>query len=171
MEFEIVRQQYNSKNCIVCGLENRLGLRTRFYEAITRELIAVCTTLPEHQGYPNLLHGGVSSALLDETIGRAISCGELEVVWGLTIDLAVKFRRPVPYGGELKIVGRITADHGRIFEGTGELYLPNGEIAVTARGRYMKMTLNKITKADLEGSGEWGLFDKEPMPERISIKP
>jgi acyl-coenzyme A thioesterase PaaI-like protein len=170
MEFVIVRQQYNSKNCIVCGLENRLGLKTRFYETSTRELIAVCTPLPEHQGYLNRLHGGISSALLDETIGRAICCGEPEMIWGVTLDLTVKFRKPVPYGSELKIVGRITADGGRMFEGTGEIYLPDGEVAVTAHGKYLKVTLDKITDGNFDSSEEWGLLGDEPMPERITIR-
>jgi uncharacterized protein (TIGR00369 family) len=169
MEFEIVRQQYNSKNCFVCGLENRLGLKTRFYETATRELIAVCTPTSEHQGYPNILHGGISSALLDETIGRAISCGEPETIWSVTLDLAVKFRKPVPYGSELKIVGRVTADTGRIYEGTGELYLPDGEVAVTAHGKYLKVKLDKVTESNLDSSGEWVLSMEKPMPERITI--
>jgi len=170
MEFEIVRQQYSSKNCIVCGLENRLGLKTRFYETTTRELIAVCTPLLEHQGYPNRQHGGISSALLDETIGRAICCGMTDMIWGVTLELTVKFKKPVSYGSELKIVGRITNDRGRIFEGTGELYLPDGELAVTAQGKYMKVSVDKITEGNFEHSGEWGFFVEEPMPERITIK-
>ena len=169
MEFEIVRQQYNSKNCIVCGLENRLGLKTRFYEAATGELIAVCTPSPEHQSYPNRLHGGISSALLDETIGRAVCCGAPDMIWGVTLDLTVKFRKPVPYGNEIKIVGRITADKGRIFEGVGEIYLPDGEVAVTAHGVYMKATVDKITDGNFDTSGEWGLLGEEPMPAKIII--
>jgi acyl-coenzyme A thioesterase PaaI-like protein len=169
MEFEIVRQQYNSKNCIVCGLENRLGLKTRFYETATQEVIAVCTPLPEHQSYPNRLHGGISSALLDETIGRAICCGAPDMIWGVTLDLSVKFRKPVPYGSELKIVGRITVDEGRIFEGSGEIYLPDGEVAVTAHGKYLKVSLDKITDSNFDTSGEWGLLAEESMPARITI--
>ena len=169
MEFEIVRRQYNSKNCIVCGLENSLGLKARFYETVTNELIALCTPFPEHQGYPNRLHGGISSALLDETIGRAICCGVPDMIWGVTLDLTVKFRKPVPYGSELKIVGRITNGNGRIYEGTGELYLPSGEVAVTAHGKYMKVTLDKMTDGNFDSSGEWGVIEDEPMPERITI--
>ena len=63
----------------------------------------------------------------------------------------------------------ITADKGRIFEGTGELYLPNGEIAVTAHGKYLKMTVDKITDSNFDSSGEWGIIEDEPMPERILI--
>ena len=169
MEFKIIKQQYNSKNCIVCGLENKLGLKTRFYETATGELIAVCTPLPEHQSYPNRLHGGISSALLDETIGRAICCGTTDMIWGVTLDLTVKFRKPVPYGSEIKIVGRITNSKGRIFEGSGEIYLPNGEVAVTAKGTYIKATVDKITDADFDTSTEWGLLGNEPMPEKIII--
>ena len=169
MEFEIVKRQYNSKNCIVCGLENSLGLKTRFFETATNELIALCTPLPEHQGYPNWVHGGISSALLDEAIGRAICCGASEIIWGVTLELTVKFRKPVPYSSEIKILGRITNEEGRVYEGTGEIYLPGGDVAVTAHGKYLKMPANKITDINLDSSREWEVIVDEPMPERITI--
>jgi len=34
-----------------------------------------------------------------------------------------------------------------MFEGTGEIVLPNGDVAVTAFGKYMKMPLGKIAES------------------------
>lgn len=90
--------------------------------------------LAEHQSYPNVTHGGISAAILDEVIGRAIMITNDSETFGVTIELKTRFRKPVPTGVVLKAIGRITRDNGRIFEGTGELYLPDGEVAVTAEG-------------------------------------
>lgn len=167
--YKIVGRQYNSRNCIVCGLHNEIGLKAAFFETESNELIAVCTPRLEHQSYPNRLHGGISAALLDEVIGRAMCIGNPDMVWGVTLDLAMKYRKPVPYGVEIKIIGRITKDRGRMVEGTGEIYLPGGELAVSASGLYMKQPVTKITDGNFDESDEWGLLPDCPMPDYIDI--
>jgi len=72
----------------------------------------------------------------------------------VTIELNVKYKKPVPLDAELKVVGRITTDKGRLFEGTGELILPKGEVAVSASGRYMKREVHQIVGDDFI-EGEW----------------
>ncbi|MDT8445248.1 MAG: hypothetical protein RQ722_13220, partial [Desulfuromonadales bacterium] len=72
MNHKITKSQHISKNCLVCGVDNDFGLKTRFYETEGKELIAVFKPLPEHQSYPQVTHGGISAAILDEVIGRAI---------------------------------------------------------------------------------------------------
>jgi uncharacterized protein (TIGR00369 family) len=168
MKHTIQRAQYNSKSCFVCGVDNGMGLHTRFYETTDGELIAVCTPQPEHQSYPNTLHGGITAAILDETIGRAIACRSEEMIWGVTLDLHVKYRRPVPYGVELKALARITADRGRIFEGEATLRLPTGEVAVEAHGTYMKRPIGELGGADF-ATREWGFAPDGPIPATIDI--
>lgn len=131
------------------------------------ELVATFTPGEKHQSYPNRLHGGVSTAILDETIGRAIMI-ENDDIWGVTVELNVKFKRPVPYDVELKVVGRITNQNRRFFEGTGELILPDGKVAVTAWGKYMKLPIDKIADFDHEEQ-EWKVVEMENDPEEIEI--
>ena len=166
MRHKITGQQYNSRKCFVCGLDNLFGLQARFYETENKELVAVFSTLEGHQSYPNRLHGGVSSAILDETIGRAITIHHGSQVWGVTMELNTRFLKPVPLGVELKAVGRITLERGRFFEGTGELLLPNGEVAVKASGKYFKMTVEEIAGGEFVEK-EWGLLPEETIPSEI----
>jgi len=86
-------------------------------------VLARFTGRDHHQGYPNRMHGGVIAAILDETIGRAIMARGTLRIWGVTKEIRVRYRQPVPLGIELTAVGRITAEDERIFEGTGELRL------------------------------------------------
>ncbi len=65
-------------------------------------------------------------------------------------------------------MGRITKDSSRIFEGTGELLLPNGEIAATAHGRYMKMSIDKISDSR-EEELDWQLIQSEKDPKEIEL--
>jgi acyl-coenzyme A thioesterase PaaI-like protein len=145
-----------------------MGLKASFYETETGEVIAVCTPCAGHQSYPQRLHGGVSSALLDETIGRAICVRYGDMVWGVTLELQLKYRKPVPYDVPVKVVGRTTSDRGRLFEGSGEIVLPGGEVAVEARGLYMKQTIEKIAGSDFTDS-QWGLSFDGHVPEIIEL--
>lgn len=80
-----------------------------------------------------VLHGGISATILDETIGRAIMMYGGQSTFGVTIELNVKYKKPVPLKGlNLKRLGVLWAIKDFIFEGTGELLLPNGEVAVSA---------------------------------------
>lgn len=160
MKWRVTGQQHISKNCLVCGIENDFGLKTKFYETDNKELIAIFTPHDKLQSYPGVLHGGISATILDETIGRAIMMYGGQRTFGVTIELNVKYKKPVPLGVELKAIGRIVNDKGRIFEGTGELLLPNGEVAVSAEGKYMKRSINQIAQDDFlddewfEGNGK-----------------
>lgn len=167
--YKVTGRQYNSKNCIVCGLSNELGLKAEFYETDSKEVVALCTPRFEHQSYPGRVHGGIACALLDETIGRAMCIGSSEMIWGVTVELNMKYRKPLPYDEPIKIVGRITCDKGRLAEGSGEIYLENGEVAVEASGVYMKMPVRKIADGDFEDSDQWGLNRDKPLPEYIDI--
>jgi uncharacterized protein (TIGR00369 family) len=166
MEHRITATQNISSHCMVCGINNEFGLKTRFHQTDQQEVIAVFHPQAFHQSYPQVTHGGISAAILDETIGRAIMTHADRNAFGVTIELNVKYKKPVPYDCELKAVGRITRDSGRIFEGSGELYLPDGSIAVTATGKYMKRQLEQITDTGFSAN-EW--FTPSDYPDKISL--
>lgn len=167
MSSQVVKKQYSSKKCLVCGWENDLGLKALFYELENNELVAIFTPIEEHQSYPGRMHGGISAAILDETIGRAIMITEPDT-WGVTVELTLKYKKPVPLGEELRVIGRITRDSRKLFEGTGELLLPDGKVAVTAYGKYMKMPLEKIAE-DFDRDDEWKISGPEETPKEIDL--
>ena len=166
MNYTIKATQNISLNCMVCGVENDFGLKARFHETDSNELVALFYPQKIHQSYPGITHGGISAAILDEVIGRAIMIFYDQKTFGVTIELNVKYKKPVPYGVELRAVGRITKDSGRIFEGTGELYLPDGTLAAVAEGKYMKRQLGQITDKGFS-ENEW--FVPEDFPDEVSI--
>lgn len=167
MTVKIKKKQNCAKNCMVCGRENPFGLKADFYELEDGRVAAVASALPEHQSYPGRVHGGAVSALLDETIGRAVNFAEPDT-WGVTLELNVKFRKPVPYGERLMAVGEITKNSKRFFEGYGEIVLPDGGIAATATAKYMKFPLESI--ADFDSSGDyWKTFPDKDDPSELEI--
>lgn len=152
-----------SRMCAVCGIENTSSLGARFYTLESGELAGVFMPQEEHQGYPGRLHGGLASTILDETIGRAVNMTDPDA-WGVTIELTVKYRKPVPLDGEVVARARITKDSGRMFEGSGEIRLADGSVAVEARGRYLRLPIEKIAEGDMDE--DW-FADERPFPETI----
>ncbi len=168
MLHKISGKQHNSNLCFICGLKNSSGLKASFFETEGNELIATFIPTEEHQSYPGRLHGGIASAILDETIGRAIVIGDAGQIWGITVELSVEFKKPIPLNMEVKVIGRITSQNNRFFEGTGEIVLDTGEIAVVARGKYMKAPLSKIADFDPEENG-WRVIVKDDDPKSIEL--
>jgi uncharacterized protein (TIGR00369 family) len=162
----VLGAQHISRSCFVCGVENKSGLHARFFELEGKEIAGVFTPGQEHQGYPGRLHGGVAATLLDETIGRAVSIADPSV-FGVTLELNVKYRKPVPLDAEVRAIGRVSSDPGRVFEGTGEIVLDDGSVAVEARGRYLRRSIERIATADFS-EDDWRA-DEAPRPESIDI--
>jgi uncharacterized protein (TIGR00369 family) len=150
--------------CLVCGLKNPLGLKAEFFELENNELVARFTPQNLHQGYPYRLHGGITAAILDEAIGRAIMILHREDVWAVTADFNIRFHKPIPLDEELKVVARITRDFNRLFEGSGEVILANGEVAASATGKYFKFTIKKISDINIADE-EWMVVtsDRDPL--------
>ncbi len=140
--------------CFVCGEQNPAGVHVHFYEQDDGSVLARFTAAEHHQGYPHRVHGGVISAIMDEVMGRAIMIRYGEAVWGVTAELSLRFRQPVPVGVELTAVGRVVKEGSRLFEGAGALYLPDGTVAAEGAGKYVKLDLGKIGTFDPERE-EW----------------
>ncbi len=153
--------------CLVYGFENDFGLRTAYYELNNGDLLGIFKPLQEHQSYPGRLHGGIATALLDETIGRAILIHDRDQ-WGVTLEVTTRFRKLVPLEDELRVIGRIDKVANRYFEGTGKILLQNGTVAVEAKGRYLKMPREQISGFNLEDLG-WEVIRSADYPEEVEI--
>lgn len=144
MIHHIKAKQFNSKMCFVCGMQNNMGLKGQFYETEISEVIGLYTPGEEHQGFPGLLHGGISAAILDETLGRAIIAVYGQGVRAFTAELTTRYIKPVPLGIDLRITGRLISKKDRVIECSGEIYLPDGQAAVSATGKYIEVSSDKF---------------------------
>ncbi|MGD2157412.1 MAG: PaaI family thioesterase [Anaerolineales bacterium] len=167
MRHLVKTKQENSKMCLVCGLKNQFGLRTFFYELDNDELLAIFKPMEEHQSYPGRLHGGIATAILDETIGRAIMIKDRDL-WGVTIRFTTRYKKPIPLDDEIRVIGRIDKVTNRYFEGTGEILLKDGSVAVEGQGKYIKLPLEEIADFDFDEQ-EWQVVSSPDDPESVDI--
>lgn len=131
-----VRRQPASALCFVCGTQNPHGLGVEFFddgETVWTEL----TPAEHHQGWPGVLHGGIVSAVLDETIGRVAF---LHDRWVQTARLALRFARPAPLGKKLRASGALATDGRRLMEMRGSLVVADsGELLAEATGTFVPL--------------------------------
>ena len=143
-------RQPNSKMCFVCGLENPVGLQLKIYQ-VEPGVIETTFTAPQHfQGYPGVLHGGITAAILDEISGRA-HMGEAPSAprFMFTARLEVKYRKNVPVGQPLKIVGRAGKTRGKLAEGWAGMYDESGALLAEADSLLANVPGEMLDGADL----------------------
>ena len=62
---KVIKRQKNSRNCIICGLDNDASVKAPFYEMEDKCLVTIFEFKDFHQSYPERVHGGMISAMLD----------------------------------------------------------------------------------------------------------
>lgn len=157
-------KQANSKDCLVCGIENDYGLHASFYNMEDDSCVALFSFKSKHQSYPNRTHGGMIAAILDETIGRSIWVKEPNV-YGVTLKLEVKYHKPCPYNEPLIAIGKISKSTNMIFEGSAKLYDSSFNLLDEATALYYKMPLDKVTKEDNPNEHDLNIFVKDDIKE------
>jgi uncharacterized protein (TIGR00369 family) len=88
-----------------------------------------------HQGPPGFMHGGASAALMDEALGLSIWYAGFQVV---TVNLNITYLKPVPLGKQVHIRGAMSGRENRRIYADGKIVLPDGQVAVTAKGIYVE---------------------------------
>ena len=162
---KVLNMQNVSSQCVVCGVHNAFSLKSKFFELEGKIVVGVFTPRDEHQSYPERMHGGMISAVLDEVIGRAVQIGAPDV-WGVTAELKTRFLKPVQLNKELKCFAKLYQENSRIFKGVAVLEDSNGELLATGEATYFKMDINKISSHMDEN--DW-FGENLKQPEQIMI--
>jgi len=125
-------QIINDDNCFCCGKHNERGLKLKFDYPETGRA-ETCCTIPEYfTGWKRITHGGFLTMLLDETMAH--SCIS-ESVNGVTVDIQVRFLKPVEVGERI----RVTGVKSRIIETEADIRNQAEEIVARASARFLKM--------------------------------
>lgn len=125
----------NDHMCFACGEKNTIGLKLRFE---TKGKITKATFIPrkEHQGYKDIVHGGILSTILDEAIARLGWELELNVV---TAAIKVNFRQSALVGERLFVEGEITEEGTRKVLGKSKITKEDGTLVADCEGILMKI--------------------------------
>jgi acyl-coenzyme A thioesterase PaaI-like protein len=141
--------------CFVCGVENPVGLHLHLFET-EPGVVESTYTAPEHfQGYPGVLHGGIVAAILDEVSGRVhMGSDPMSPRFMFTGKLEVRYRKNVPVGKPLRILGKAGKDRSKMAESWAGIYdSQSGELLAEASALHIDVPEDQF---DLSRLGELG---------------
>jgi acyl-coenzyme A thioesterase PaaI-like protein len=141
------------------------GLQLRFYETGSGEVTAEYI-VPEHfQGYPGIVHGGIVAAMLDEVTARA-QMREDPPRFMFTARLEIKYRKNVPIGEPLRLVGQAEKSRHNTATSTGRIYGPDGELLAEAEALLVNVPQDVVSSVDLETLG-WKIYEDSELVKGI----
>lgn len=149
----------NSRTCFICGVENPVGLKLKFYMT-EPDVVETEYTAPAHfESYPGVLHGGIIASILDETSGRAFGPEEENTRFMFTAKLEVTYRKPVPIGKPLRIVGKAVRDKGRSAEGWAGIYdAESGDLLAEGSTILVNVPDEKLAELSQEDHLGWRVY-------------
>jgi len=128
---ELVDDHY----CFVCGPKNPIGLKLDFRfdgKTISTDFVPQ----KEHQGYMNIVHGGIISTLLDEVMVKlAIELGMPAV----TAQMDIRLKQALKTGAKITVSAEITKDSRKIIEAYAKAVTDDGVIVADAKGKLVKI--------------------------------
>jgi uncharacterized protein (TIGR00369 family) len=127
----------DDQHCFLCGHLNPSGLHLDFVP-VGEGLEARWVTEKRFQGYADVLHGGIISAILDEVM--------INLPWKrhdapvTTAELTVRFRRPAPIGQELVFTANVVEGGRRLWQLRSECRGADGTLYAEATAKAMAIS-------------------------------
>jgi uncharacterized protein (TIGR00369 family) len=127
-----IPRRFGFSACFACGPDNPRGLGLEF-QRDGDTVVCVYTPATDLGGYGTIMHGGVTSTLLDEAMVWAVY-GVLDRL-SMTTDLRIRFHGPVRCGNPLTLTGRVIATDRRHATTSAEIRDQTGTLLASGEGR------------------------------------
>jgi len=110
--------------CFGCGVNNPIGLKLNFQQE-GDVIRAEFTPTKNHQGWADVVHGGLIHCMLDEAMSYATMYNGMCCV---TAKMETRFRRPAPLGEPLIITSSILRHRRQLVETQASISLKDGTL-------------------------------------------
>ena len=129
--------EFEDKTCFGCGEDNEYGLKLKLkYDKDTKTAYGEYIVNQDYEGPPNIVHAGILTALLDETM---MTINKYLEVTALTGELAIRCLQPAFINQQLHIRGWHVKKYKRIIENRAEIENEMGKIIARAKGKYTEV--------------------------------
>ncbi len=123
--------------CFACGALNNSGLKLKFdLNKKERGILTEFTPLKIHQGFKDIVHGGIIGLILDECM--------VNLAWKLGIhavsaEYTVKLLKPAFIGGKLIFSAKIISENKKMLTVEGECSDKEGNIFARSSSKCVKI--------------------------------
>jgi len=136
----------DNKECFVCGKDNEHGLKIDF-SIKDKKIKANFSIDKRFEWFPNIIHGGIISTILDEAMVKLAFKLGLNAV---TASLNVKLRKPVKPDEKMIVTGKIVEEFERKLKAKAEIRNEDGDLIAEAESILVKCQKSKIYKKSLD---------------------
>lgn len=119
--------------CVLCGQKNPWGFNLGFHKCADGCVEGFFPGSNCCEGYPDMMHGGIISLLLD---GAMTNCLFVHGRTGVTARMELTFRHPVRAGSAVTVRAWIEQDNHPVYRLKAQL-LQDGQVKATANGVFM----------------------------------
>ncbi|MFH1093259.1 MAG: PaaI family thioesterase [Candidatus Omnitrophota bacterium] len=122
--------------CFVCGKNNRLGLKLDLRLQTDKTIICEFVAQKEHQGFFNIVHGGIIGLIMDEAM--------VNLLWKLgvkavTSEFVMRLKNPAYVGGKLIFTACIEKQAKRVYYTKAVCKNKEGLIIATGTAKCIKV--------------------------------
>lgn len=122
-------------HCFVCGPQNPIGLKLDFsFDGKT--IKADFTPKKEHQGYFNIVHGGIITTLLDEAMVKLAIAMQMPSV---TAQMDVRLKKPLNVGVQVTVTAEIIKETRKTIEAYAKAVTHDGVLIADVKGKLVKV--------------------------------
>jgi acyl-coenzyme A thioesterase PaaI-like protein len=120
--------------CFACGTKNDVGLGLEFDYADGR---TISEFIPRkvHQGFMDIVHGGIIATVLDEAMVKRVLCEGMEAV---TAEITVRFRSPLFVGEKAVVEAGIKRAGSRLLETSAKMTKGGGIVVAEAEAKLLR---------------------------------
>ena len=138
----------------VSGTMNKEGVGVRFYALESGECAAPFKLPRFHEGHKMLAHGGVTAAILDETMGYSSHVYEyvnkLPNLFVFTGTATYEYLIPVPIEKDMLALAKVEEGEDRVRHIYGEIIDENGLIYVRSKAVYVTAKPSEEKNANID---------------------
>jgi uncharacterized protein (TIGR00369 family) len=129
-EFRLV----DDGHCFACGKENDAGLRLNFRQEDGR---TISEFIPQkvHQGFKDIVHGGIITTILDEAMVKRVLSEGIEAV---TAEISVRFRSPLFVGEKVVVESEIKRAGGRLIMTSAKMTKDDNTVVAEAEAKLLR---------------------------------
>jgi uncharacterized protein (TIGR00369 family) len=124
----------DDNHCFVCGEKNQNGLHLKFSIA-EGKVLSEFVIQKTHQGYKDIIHGGIISTIIDEAMVKAAIMQGMPAV---TVEIGIRFKNPLTVGEKAVVEAIITKMNKKIIETSASVRKTDGTVIAEGRGKLLR---------------------------------
>ncbi len=131
---DVPQGQQSLGHCFGCGEDNPIGLHLRpRYDG--EEVTATFNPTVDHQGWHNVMHGGIVYSILDEITAYTVLCSGYS--FGVTAKSTIRFKHMSPTDEMLIARARAMKVTPRLIQTHGQLELADGSVVAEVESMFI----------------------------------